>query len=71
MRISRFKVPPVASSSQHRLGSGVHRNGDEGTGEDEDGEAEDLHCDGQEVGGWIPGGDLGPASLLYTGNWHR
>ena len=49
-----IKVPPVASSSQHRLGSGVHRNGDKGTGEDEDedGEAEDLHCEGQEVGGW-------------------
>ena len=61
-----IKVPPVASSSQHRLGSGVHRNGDEGTGEDKSEEAEDLHCQGQEAGGWRPGGDLGPGiSLIY------
>ena len=65
-----IKVPPVASSSQHRLGSGVRRNGDEGTGEDEDGEAENLHCEAQEAGGQVVTWVL-HLSYIQTGNWHR
>ena len=62
----KMKDPPVASSSQLRLGSCVHGDREEGTREDEDkdGEAEDLHCKDQEAGGRVVTWVL--ASLLYT-----
>ena len=66
----KSEAPPVASSSQLRLGSGVHGDGEEGADEDEDGEAEDLHCQGQEAGGWMVTWVLA-SSYIQTGDWHR
>ena len=67
----KSEAPPVSSSSQlTRLGSGVHGDGEEGADEDEDGEAEDLHCQAQEAGGWMVTWVLA-SSYIQTGIGHR